>query len=571
MRVGLTGFSFVFLSSLAAIAAGPVAPADRTADLNVTVAKSVLRSATDLALTQGELGTLMMGDVLLQIAEAQTRAGDFEAALKSIHGASFDGDGRRHYRAEVAYEALVHLAESLARDGQLERGLRVLNEWDPAQKQNPDSGKERVSLRWIEHLISVNDLIKARTVTEQLEFKPNCAEAYRQLAVAYARSGDGGRASEFLDLALDAARESEISYGSALVFCEIVQTQLDLKKSDEAKATIRELLQSIDSMRPHDRFSVLLQSAVLMAKAKDELNSRNLFERAGVVPKEFNAVDQCCSLLQICICQMGVGDNDSAQQMISTIDTFVQEHFSQGPVSVVALPVAVTLPQNLNLNGTMQKALSVRTLYLSRDDVLHSTIDFQIAIGRFASALRSSTEIRDPSDKAVALLTLAAAVSSSGDAKSAAAIAEKVQIEHEELNLPKNEPARFDFRHPRSWGVVYGNRTGTAARRHDARLHAAKVAAQSMSVALSLNWKPDESYAVLFNDFVPEVVCAVAREHARSGDARAALAWAREIGSNERLSASGEGKVDRSSIARRIFALAGVAEGILDRMKIAPN
>ncbi len=74
----------------------------------------------------------------------------------------------------------------------------------------------------------------------------------------------------------------------------------------------------------------------------------------------------------------------------------------------------------------------------------------------------------------------------------------------------------------------------------------------------------------------PEVVRATAHAHAMNGDAKEAQAWAAQIGSDEKLASPDDRQVTAqnldatSRVEQRIYALIGVAEGILDARGIAP-
>jgi hypothetical protein len=110
----------------------------------------------------------------------------------------------------------------------------------------------------------------------------------------------------------------------------------------------------------------------------------------------------------------------------------------------------------------------------------------------------------------------------------------------------------------------------TMTRFHMAVQRATEVAGAAMTLAQALGQKPAQSYAKLFNELsTEEVVQALARAHAVAGDPSDALAWAREIGSSGKVKSE---KDDDASwaVQRRIHALMGVADGMLDRSSEAP-
>ena len=93
----------------------------------------------------------------------------------------------------------------------------------------------------------------------------------------------------------------------------------------------------------------------------------------------------------------------------------------------------------------------------------------------------------------------------------------------------------------------------------------AEVAAATMTLTQTLGENQDFDYAGAFKDEqFAEIIRAVARAHVATGDAKAALAWASRIGSDEKIPANDEHSA-RNSVENRINALLGVAEGILDK------
>jgi hypothetical protein len=68
----------------------------------------------------------------------------------------------------------------------------------------------------------------------------------------------------------------------------------------------------------------------------------------------------------------------------------------------------------------------------------------------------------------------------------------------------------------------------------------------------------------------PEIVQAVARAHDATGDPAQALAWARKIGSDAKVASKDDFRA-QWPVEQRIGALAGVAEGILDRQSGRPT
>jgi hypothetical protein len=184
------------------------------------------------------------------------------------------------------------------------------------------------------------------------------------------------------------------------------------------------------------------------------------------------------------------------------------------------------------------------------------------------SALKMVETIEDPIEKAKASLRVAIAHARSGDRKTAAEIASRVKLSHQR-RFEEDRVDRFDFRDPATWGVHY-EEGFTMMSWHFVTERAAQISGLSMTLANLLSQRPTQPYAKSFSDIrSTEIVRALARAHAATGDAQEALAWARQIGTDGKVDA----KEIKSSweIAQRIDALVGAAEGMLDRMGVPPS
>jgi hypothetical protein len=94
--------------------------------------------------------------------------------------------------------------------------------------------------------------------------------------------------------------------------------------------------------------------------------------------------------------------------------------------------------------------------------------------------------------------------------------------------------------------------------------HAAEVAGETMALAQALGLRPAQSYAIVFKEVrAEEVMLALARTQAASGNVNEAMAWAKQIGSNGKVD-SDKDNDGRMAVEQRLYALIGVAEGILD-------
>ncbi len=233
--------------------------------------------------------------------------------------------------------------------------------------------------------------------------------------------------------------------------------------------------------------------------------------------------------------------------------------------------IAVAQVKANDVDGAVRTALSVEHFVQYRDDALHKVVDHQIAKRDLKTALATAEKVHTPSRKAAAILKVAAAHARSGDRKTAANVAARIELTQRDGDAhPGVKNRRFDYRLPRSWGVCYD--AGLAFTFGSYRMsvkRAEEVAAAAMGLSLALGQKPDQSYAILFNGInTVELTRALARTHAVSGDASDALAWAQQIGSSGKVN-SYEDHDARCAVRRRIYALIGVAEGILNRSSMA--
>jgi tetratricopeptide (TPR) repeat protein len=514
--------------------------------------EAALREASDLALMQDKVQHYWSDGVLLQIAGVQIRAGDFDGALRSIRGSSYD-HGRN--------ARLVDLAEALARAGKKERALEVVRMLDPSWR--PNDVEDTVQLRWIEHLIAIDDLGRAAKATEQLKFDRNRLDGMRKLAVAYAKSGDADGATVQFTLALGAAADLKGEFDRARAYWETADAQLSVGKADAAKATLRRLVEKVEIKEPWAKVVALSECAALAAKAKDEQTAHLLFRRAVEAHNNVDALNKQIALQQIAVAQAGVGYIDDALKTASMIAHSETDFAQDGDREKALYAIAVAQVKANDAEGAVRTALSVKYFIQYRDDALHAVIDHEIAKQDLQKALTTAEKIDNPSRKASAILKVAAAYAKSGDRKTAADVGARI-----ELTTRKEFRAqeKFDYRAPRSWCVRYdASSFFTISRSQMWGQRAAEVAGAAMSLSQELGQIPDDSYAILFDKVhTEEVIQSLARAHAVSGDAGEALAWAKKIGGSVKVKSIGD-DISRRAVEQRIYALIGVAEGILDR------
>jgi hypothetical protein len=516
----------------------------------------VLREACEIALKQTEEHHFWTERVLLHIGGLQIQAGDFEPALRSIRGSTY-AYGRN--------AGLVRLGEALARKGNRERAFEILRLLDSDHGWRQDYLEDGVQSRWIEQLIASGDLRGASKAVEQLKSERYRSEALRKLAAAYAKSRDLAIAFEYFSRAVKTATalKDESERGEAL--SETANSQLLIGNTEAAKATIRLLSETASFKDPWAKFSALRESAVLTARAKDDEAARHLFRRAMEAQKAVNEINKINALEQIAVSQAGVGYIDDALKTASMIKHSEEDFTQDGARERALYAVAVAQLKSNDADGAARTALMVKHYPQFGDDALCKILNHQITKRDLKAALASAGKFYNPSRKAAAILTVARAHAESGDRKTAAAIAARIELTEKSRLAGIVRKELFDYRLPRSWGVRYDDGDSFTMLSHDMSCErAAEVAAAAMRLALALGEKPKESYAVLFNEInTNEVTQALARAHAASGDPTAALAWARKIGSDSKADSNDD--ENAWAVQRRIHALIGVAEGILDR------
>lgn len=552
MRIGLTIGSLLLLWDFATCPPGKPPRTNRKAKPSGPVVQNVLREASEIALKQDQHQDYWSDRVLLHIANVQIRAGDFDGALKSIRGSSYPNDRNG---------GLVELAEALARNGKRERAFDVLRLLGADHGWRQDYLDDGVQLQWIEHLIASGDLGRAREATEQLKSQRYRPDGLRKLAVAFAESGDAVQAAEFSTLAVEAAVNVSDDFDRARALWETADAQLTVGTVEAAKATIRRLAETIELKDPWATVAALRESAVLSAKANDEGTAHRLFRRAIDAQQKVDAMNKSGALNLIAVGQAEVGYIEDARQTASMIKHSDKDFTPDGRREEALLAIAIAQLKANDAEGALRTALSVEYYVQYRDDALYKIVDHHLAKRDLKTALTTAEKIGRPSTKATAILKVATAHARAGDRKTAAEVAARIELTHRDLI---DEEERFDYRLPRTWCVLY-EPSYTMGSYSSSVEHAAGVASAAMTLAQALGKQPAQSYAILFNDIrIEEVTQALARAHAASGDARAALAWAKQIGSSGKVN-SNEDYEALWAVQRRIHAILGVAEGILDR------
>jgi tetratricopeptide (TPR) repeat protein len=308
-----------------------------------------------------------------------------------------------------------------------------------------------------------------------------------------------------------------------------------------------------------------VESAVLYAKVSDKKNADRLFARALEAQKSVNAMNWWNALAMIAKDQARVGYIDDALKTAALIKQTDSEH------EQTMYAIAIAQIKSNDIDGAVRTAMSIKFYVQYRDDSLEQIAEHQIAKGDLKSALTTAEKFDNPSKKATAILKVATAHAKLGNRKTAANVAGQIDLTYTDDLLKALHKEHFNFRQPHSWSGGYdGSTASTGASRHWADMRAAEVAESAMTLAQAFGQQPDKPYDLLFNDCnAEEVIQAIARAHAASGDANKALTWAKRIGSSDKIKAKNDSKT-MWAVERRIHALIGVAEGILDRSSETP-
>lgn len=473
-------------------------------------AADVLHEAAEIALKQD--WSNYWHRAFSDIATVQIQAKDSNGALATIQGMR---------DPEVRLERLVRVAQALARDGKREQALEVLR---PVKTERGwrEYFLDEVNLSWIDHLVSSGDLQAARQSIDELDSKKYRAQAFGDLALAYSKSGDGDRAAEYLAQAEKIAETLSAAYDRARTYSEVASLAAKMKNNEAARRLFqqaRNAQQNADSGRKRSVLRFISEKEAEAGFVDDALRTASLLGRAESILDRW---DDDGTLRRIAVAQLATNDTEGALRTAAPLEN----------------PV--------------------------RDDWLGDLVAHKIAKREFGAAIAEAGKIVDASKKAVAILKVATAHAKLGDRKTATAVAARVELTHGPDYLLVGERVYFDYRLPQTWGVTYSqtNAFTTASHFHSVRL-AAEVAEAAMILAQALDLRPEQSYAVLFEQITSDqIIRAVARAHASAGDAKEALTWAKQLGSAK---SNAQGHEEWPALEQRIYALVGVAEGILAR------
>jgi hypothetical protein len=568
MRLTLTVGCILLLWHITARLANEPPQSIRIAKASDPSLEAILREASEITLKQdAHRDSRLPGSrdqVLLEIVELQIRAGDFNGALESIGGCN-DPDYRN--------TGLFHIAEALARDGNGELAFDIVrmvgSDWRPNPfdtvrwRFDPEwQAEDDIQRCWFEHLVASGDLGAAANSLQRLKSTQIRIESLQKLAVAYSKSGAQAQATGLFKLAIDAALPLENEFARLEAFQEIADAQLDAGRRNDAMATIRFLLDTIEFKNSWAKFLALLDSAVLAAKANDRQAAGRLFERAIETRRQAGETVGVRNEI-VAVAQAGAGYIDDARKTGSEIAPREGPRYDFAPRHILCA-IADAQWKSGDVAGAIHSILSVEHDVEQRDEKLEEIVDCLIAKKDLKTALSMAEKIQIRSWKAASLLKVATAHARSGARSSAIRLAARMDLDVIR-GYERGRPNRFDYRNPRSWGTLYEfNGLGSARLDEFYLRSAAKVAAAAMTFSQAIGQVPAPSYAISFNDDSVRIIQALARAHAASGDAGEALTWAKRIGSDAIANAYDDNEM-YWAINRGAQALIGVAEGVLDR------
>lgn len=528
----------------------PAAAAIPTAE--TPLAWALLRDAAEIALKQDAEQAYWTERVLLRIGQVQIRARDFAGAERSLRGSAYDY-GR--------YAGLAHLAEALARDGQYERAQELVRGLKADDGNGWSYLADVVQLWRIENLIASGKRDAARKATEDLGDGSN-VEAWRALAVASAKSGEAAEATDCFQRAIGAAAKLPGDFARAQELWKTAEAQLAVGQIDVTRATIRQLIEGAQIKDPWARVAALRETAGLSVKANDHETAQRLFRQALESCDGLDARNKVGARCLVGIAQAGAGQIQAALATAALIlnSPKTTEHEHDAKHDHVLFAVASAQLQTKDADAAVRTAMSVRRYFQYRDDALTEVVDYLIRKQDLGAAYAAAQKMDNGSTKAVAVLKIAAEHARSGGGTTARELASRIEL------TPRDsyrQGRSFDYRLPASWVVRY-EPAFTLVSADAAMRQAAQVAVAGLTLAHALEENLGQPYLEAFADAGDPVIEALARAHTVLAGAGVALNWAGRIGSDRKPERRNDSEADWA-IGRRVHALIGVAEGVLNR------
>jgi tetratricopeptide (TPR) repeat protein len=551
---------------------GPM-PVHAEASATPPTVREILKEARRIATQSPKLRGHFLQNPLLDITRLQIQAGDFDAALADL---TTDNEYERD-------RLLTQIAEAIARSGRRKRAEQVMQRVEPHFCCDEDRlvGRryldEAIRLAFIDYQIADGNLTGARQTAAEITTPSNRSSALKKLAEAYVKAGDLPASRQTFRDAVSAAASTPIKklppgvqgisdeYYIANQIWAIADSQLEVGDQSGAAETLRRLLKAVDGF--HDgrsRTEALLQTAAREARLGDHSLAKRLFQQAldncpNVTSPADNPEDnKAYCWLRIAKAQAAAGYYDDAMKTARLIPKDKSEAWD------ASVEITTTRAKKGDIAGAVATALSLEPDRWSRTQALVAIVRLQIQKHDLRGAVLTTEKIGDPLERAIASLKIAAAFAEGGDHKSA-----EITVGRIRLSPNKSRSRRpvvvFDLERPGTWGTIYNETGFFSLSSHQGELQdAAKLASAAMTLSQRMNKHYPTSYAALFADFDPIVVRRLARAHAATGSPAEALSWARQIGSTQRDQSKADWEAERP-IERRLAALLGTAEGILER------
>jgi tetratricopeptide (TPR) repeat protein len=530
----------------------------------------ILKEATGIIQRPGNGRGFLLSHTLLDIVRLQISIGEFDDALAALARYSNHAESER---------LLIELAEAVARAGRRKEAEQVMQKVQPTFCCDEDrlAGRkyldDSLRLAFIDYQIAQGNLTGARQTSAEVTTPWGRPIALQKLGTAYAKVGDRQASRQaFRDAAAAAvaipikkipAGESAFSdeWSKASALWKIADAQLDVHDRDGAAETLHRLVQSAAAFQ--DGLScadALYETAAREAKLGDDALAKQLFRQAVANSDTIKAPTPCpednkiICLQRIAKAQAEAGYYDEAMKTARSIPKDKSE----------AIEAIADVAKNGDIAGAVATALSLEPVSWGRTDALVAIVAIQIQRHDLRGALLTAEKIDNRLERAIASLRSATAFAASGDPKSAEITGGRIRLSSRFWDSDRPERV-FDYQQPGTWGTVYDLGHAFTSLTHQGQINrAANLGAAAMALSQKLGKRYPTPYSVLFDDFDPKVVRRLARAHAASGPPADALAWARQIGSDEVMPSKRDSQ-DSRPVQRRVAALVGVAEGILER------
>jgi tetratricopeptide (TPR) repeat protein len=519
-------------------------------------ARQILREASRIAALQPEHQDYWCDHTLLLIGSAQIRAADFDGARKSIRKSTYD------YGRNAAF---VELAEAMAAFGNLDEAHSVIRELGNNHGWSQQLIDDGVRLRSIGYLISVKDFQRAQKTIDQIQDRESQSRAICKFGVGLFAGGETALSEAAFRRAIEAACRIDDDPGPARALCEIADAQMGLDEPELAAKTIGEAIKSTERLKPGGtKMYGFCESAVRAAKNNNPATAVQLFSQAVDLQATLDEEDRADALDSIAVAQANVGFINDAIKTAQLIEHSDKDFTRDGRREESLSQIAVAQAKAGKFEDAISTATSIEHYMQYQNDALMEIVRLQIARGNLEAALATTAKMENPSRKATAKLAIATAAAKGGDSRKARSIAAQIKLKHGDRRLVV-KPVEFDYSRPETWGELYDEGPFFTMLSHSFWVrHAAGLADAAMTLKQALN-EDDTRFEVAFKDVVnEEVIQSLARAHAANGSPQAAIAWASRIGSDRKIVTDDDSE-SRRDVQRRIHALVGVAEGMLDK------